>query len=157
MLRYYLFWYYHWESNHFPGSQDWGETADEIVPERRISKEATVIKKKSEISLLLLLLGACLAGDAVGAPRGPINILKQLKAQQKIEKKQLQNEEKMWKKSLHGQRISHFQVLQMKHQFDRQMNELRLRQKEQLQRTKDQIKMWKSQGQHLWSGGTMIR
>jgi len=116
-----------------------------------------VIKKKSEISLLLLLLGACLAGDAVGAPRGPINILKQLKAQQKIEKKQLQNEEKMWKKSLHGQRISHFQVLQMKHQFDRQMNELRLRQKEQLQRTKDQIKMWKSQGQHLWSGGTMIR
>lgn len=115
------------------------------------------MKTKSAIVLLLFLLGACPAMLARGAPNGPMSYLKQLKAQQKIERKQLKAQEKLWKKSLRGQQISHFEVLQMQHQFDNRENELRLHQKEELQRAKDQLTLWKGHGQHLWSGGTLIQ
>ena len=115
------------------------------------------MKKKSEIALFLFVLGAALACPSLGAPKGSMNPLKQLKAEQKIERKQIKAREKMWKKNLRGQQISHFQVLQMKQQFDYRMSELRLHQKEDLDRMKDQISLGKSQRQHLWSGGTMIQ
>ncbi|MGH9358387.1 MAG: hypothetical protein ACRD22_18600 [Terriglobia bacterium] len=115
------------------------------------------MKKTSGVLLLFFALCAWPAPNLLSAPKGPPNGLKQLEAQQKMERKQLKTEEKLWKNSLRGQQISRFEKMQAQHQFDNRMAELRLRQKEQLQRAKDQLKLWKSQGNHLWSGGTMIR
>ncbi len=115
------------------------------------------MKKAGGMLLLSFALFACGASAALSAPEGRMNSVKQLEVRQKMARKQLKAEEKSWKQSLRGQQISPFERTQMQHEFANRMAELRLRQKEQLQQEKDQLKLWKSQVNHLWSGGTMIQ
>ncbi|MGH9327501.1 MAG: hypothetical protein ACRD2B_12575 [Terriglobia bacterium] len=106
----------------------------------------------------LVLLGFLLwTPGLVSAPRGPITPVKLLKLQQKIERKRLTAAQKAWKKSFRGQHIPRAERLEIEHQYKRNMRDLELRQKDQLQEIKDQERVRKAQGHHLYSGGRMIQ
>lgn len=105
-------------------------------------------------ALLLMAAMVCFASALWGQTVSPV---KALKRQQKIARRQLKVQEKIWKKSFHGQRIPRAQRLAVEHQYKRNMRDLKTRQKDELERMKDQERLWKAQQRHSWSGGTMIQ
>lgn len=105
----------------------------------------------SVVPALLLML--CFSGGLLCQTVSPV---KSLKRQQKIERAQLKRQEKIWKKSFHGERIPRAQRLAVEHQYKRNMRDLKTRQKDELEKMKDQQRVWKAQQHHSWSGGTMV-
>ncbi|MGH9407767.1 MAG: hypothetical protein ACRD3D_18245 [Terriglobia bacterium] len=102
---------------------------------------------------ILLCLFACVlaygvaAGPVVSAG-GPAPSLKLMKRQQKMQRRQLQIEQKMWKRSYRGQRIPRAERLAEKHQFQRNMRTLRLQQRNQIQQMKDEQRVMKYRRSH---------
>ncbi|HLI35140.1 MAG TPA: hypothetical protein VKW70_08855 [Terriglobia bacterium] len=112
---------------------------------------------KSLSVLLGLILSTLVGASILGAAQKSFSGIKELKRQQKLERKQLQMTQKIWKKSFRGRHIPRAEKLAIEHQYKWQMRNLKMQQKEQLQRMKDQQKVWKVQQRHLYSGGTMIQ
>lgn len=108
-------------------------------------------------STLLLLCFLLWVPGIRGAQQGSVSPIKELKRQQKVERKRLKVEQKIWKKSFHGQHIPRAERLEVKHQYRRDMRNLKARQKDQIQEMKDQRRVAKEQERHLYSGGTMIQ
>jgi hypothetical protein len=104
-----------------------------------------------------LMISALIGAGIGGAAQKSFSGLKELKRQQKLERKQLQMTQKIWKRSFRGRHIPRAEKLAIEHQYKWQMRNLKMQQKEQLQRMKDQQKVWKVQQRHLYSGGTMIQ
>ncbi|HEX5481192.1 MAG TPA: hypothetical protein VFZ08_01045 [Terriglobia bacterium] len=107
--------------------------------------------------LLIALMVAIVmgAGLLTAAPR-QFSAVKQVKRQQKLERQRLKNTEKIWKKSFRGRHIPRAERLAVKHQYQRQMRDLKVRQKDELQRMKDDERMQRTLSRHVWSGGAMI-
>ncbi len=92
------------------------------------------------------LLSLCFLLWAPGvqyAQQSSASPIKQLKFQQKIERKRLKAQQKIWKKSFHGQPIPRAERIQMKHQYQRNMRDLKEHQKDQIQEMKDQQRIMK--------------
>ncbi len=104
------------------------------------------MKKVLSCALLTIFLALC-AGALFGVSGGASS-LKQMKRQQKIERKQLKLQQKIWKKSFHGQHIPRAERLQAQHQLQRNLRDLRARQKDQLQAMKDQQRLMKYRSAH---------
>lgn len=109
-------------------------------------------------SFLLALMATVVMGAGLlrASPR-QFSGVKALKRQQKLERQRLKNAEKIWKKSFHRQHIPRAQRLAVKHQYQRQMRDLKVRQKDEMEQMKDQQRMQKALQQHEWSAGTMIQ
>ncbi len=112
---------------------------------------------KPRAVLLALVLSVVIGAGTLGAAQKSFSGIKELKRQQKLERKQLQMTQKIWKKSFRGRHIPRAEKLAIEHQYKWQMRNLKMQQKEQLQRMKDQQKVWKVQQRHVYSGGTMIQ
>lgn len=104
--------------------------------------------RNAMLGLLTVILGCVLSAGVVVASSGPASGLKLLKRQQKVARKQLKVQEKMWKKSFHGRRVPRAERLAEKHQFQRNMRTLRQQQKDQIQQIKDQQRLLKYQRSH---------
>lgn len=74
--------------------------------------------------------------------------LKLVKRQQKIARKQLKMQEKIWKRSFHGRHIARAERLAEKHQLQRQMQDLRRQQKDQIQEIKDRQRLMNYRRNH---------
>lgn len=103
------------------------------------------MKKFLTCCLLPVFLTLC-AGAFCGAQTS--QLLKETKRQQKIQRKQLQLQKKIWKRSFHGQHIPRAEQLQEKHQLQRDMRDLKMQQKDQLQAMKDQQRLMKYRSTH---------
>ena len=75
-------------------------------------------------------------------------LLRQTRGQQKIERKQLKLQEKIWKRSFRGEHIPRAERLEAKHQYQRNMRELKLKQRDQLQAMKDQQRLMRYRSTH---------
>ncbi|MGH9449701.1 MAG: hypothetical protein ACRD11_04085 [Terriglobia bacterium] len=100
------------------------------------------------LCLLAVILGCALSAGVAAASSGPASGLKLLKRQQKIARKQLKMQEKIWKKSFHGRRVPRAERLEEKHQFQRNMRSLREQQKDHIQEIKDQQRLLNYQRSH---------
>lgn len=105
------------------------------------------MKKFLSYCLLPVFLVLC-AGTFCGAQASSTQLLKETKRQQKIQRKQLHLQEKIWKRSFHGQHIPRAEQLQEKHQLQRSMRNLKMQQKDQLQAMKDQQRLMKYRSTH---------
>lgn len=105
------------------------------------------MKKVLSCCLLAVFLSLG-AGALLGAETSTSLLMKQTKRQQKIERKQLKLQEKIWKRSFHGQHIPRAEQLQEKHQLQRNLRDLKMRQKDQLQAMKDQERLAKYRSAH---------
>ncbi|MGH9343222.1 MAG: hypothetical protein ACRD19_05615 [Terriglobia bacterium] len=105
------------------------------------------MKKILSCGLLTVFLTLC-AGAVFGAQTSTSQLLKQTRRQQKIQRKQLQLQEKIWKKSFRGQHIPRAEQLQEKHQLQRNLRDLKMQQKDQLQALKDQQRLTKYRSAH---------
>ena len=90
---------------------------------------------------------AAFAGSAA-AQASSSALVKQTRRQQKIERKQLKLQEKIWKRSFHGQHIPRAERIEEKHQLQRNMRDLKMRQKDELQAMKDQQRIAKYRSSH---------
>lgn len=81
------------------------------------------------------------------SPRGNES-LKLVKRQQKMARKQLKIEEKIWKRSFHGRHIPRAERLEEKHQLQREMRDLRVQQKDQTQEIKDRQRVMNYRRNH---------
>lgn len=97
--------------------------------------------------LLLALLSIGVA-TVCNAQSSSAFLLRQTRRQQKIERKQLKLQEKIWKRSFHGQHIPRAERLEAKHQYQRNMRDLKLKQRDQLQAMKDQQRLMKYRSTH---------
>ncbi len=113
-----------------------------------------MLMRKSNLAMIVLLTAPAVA---FAFPRKPLTVLKALKLQQKMERKQLKRQEKAWKRSVRRDHIPRAERLAAEHRFNRQMAELKLRQKEQVQRQKDHLRVLKSAQRHVYLGGTTIQ
>jgi hypothetical protein len=104
--------------------------------------------RKSRIVLLVFFLACGLYAGAHGTVNGQASSLKQMKRQQRIERKQLKAEQKIWKRSFHGRSVPRAERLEEKHQFQRNMRNLRLQQKDQIQEIKDRQRLAKYRASH---------
>lgn len=104
--------------------------------------------RKALLFLLASILAGAMGAVALRASRGPEQGLRLLKRQQKVARKQLKVQERIWKKSFHGRRIPRAERLEGKHQFQRNMRNLRQQQKDQLQEIKDQQRLLNYQRSH---------
>lgn len=105
------------------------------------------MKKFLTYCLLPIFLALC-AGALCSAQTSPTQLLKETKKQQKIQRKQLQLQQKIWKRSFRGQHIPRAEQLQEKHQLQRNMRDLKMQQKDQLQAMKDQQRLMKYRSTH---------
>lgn len=112
--------------------------------------------RKLQLFLIPLMAIIVIGAGPLGAAPRQFSGVQQLKRQQKLERERLKNAQKIWKKSFRGQHIPRAQRLAVKHQYQRQMRDLKMRQKDELQRMKDQERMQKALSHHVWSGGAMI-
>lgn len=97
---------------------------------------------------LLAALFSIGAATLSGAQSSTALLTKQTKMQQKIERKQLKLQEKIWERSFHGQHIPRAERLEAKHQYQRNLRELKLKQRDQLQAMKDQQRLMKYRSTH---------
>lgn len=95
-----------------------------------------------------MLLAYTMSAGLLAAARRPFSQLALIKRQQKIERRQLSIQEKIWKGSLRGRRIPRAERLAEKHQYQRNMRNLRLRQKNQIQQLEDQRRLQKYMATH---------
>ena len=104
--------------------------------------------RKASLFLLAIVMVCGLSAGALGAARGPASGLALLKRQQKIARKQLKVQEKIWKRSFHGRHIPRAERLEEQHQFQRNMRNLRQQQKDQIQEIKDRQRLANYRSHH---------
>lgn len=104
--------------------------------------------KKALFPILTCLLAYGLTAGPTCAAAPSTPELKQIKQQQKIQRQRLKAEQKVWKKSFHGRNIPRAERLEEEHQFQRNMRDLRLQQKDRIQQMKDQQRMMKYRQSH---------
>ncbi|HUY12259.1 MAG TPA: hypothetical protein VMX16_01345 [Terriglobia bacterium] len=84
----------------------------------------------------LFLMIVSLAGPA-SASRQPKTELQRMKFEHKAERKSLKAQEKAWKRSFQGGRIPRADRIREKHQMQRDMHNMKQRQRDQIQDYKD--------------------
>src|SRR5579863_9995278 len=99
--------------------------------------------RKVTVRFLAVFMACFVSSAAPCAANGAVSSLKQIERQHAIERKQLKMEQKIWKRSMHGNPIPRAERLEETHQFQRNMRNLRLRQKNQIQEMKDQQRLMK--------------
>jgi hypothetical protein len=77
------------------------------------------------------------SAGAAAASRKPKTELERLKMQHKVERKSLKAQEKAWRRSFRGRPIPRAEKIREKHQMQRDMRNLKQRQKDQIQDYKD--------------------
>lgn len=87
-------------------------------------------------------------GAGAAAQSSSSALLKQTRRQQKIERKRLKVQEKIWKRSFRGQPIPRAERIEEEHQLQRNMRDLKMRQKDELQAMKDQQRVAKYRSAH---------
>lgn len=100
------------------------------------------------LTIVVSAVAIAAAGVVLRASPRTNESMKMVKRQQKMARKQLKIEERMWKRSFRGQRIPRAERLAQKHQFQRQMRELRLQQKDQIQEMKDRERLMNYRRSH---------
>jgi hypothetical protein len=98
--------------------------------------------------LLWIVVAGIVAAGVPAAGQRRMSPLKELKVQQKIERKQLKFQRKAWKRSYHGRQIPRAVRLSTKHQYQIEMRDLKTRQKDELERMKDQLRIAKAEQKH---------
>ena len=96
--------------------------------------------------LLAIVVGACVLIQPVGllkATPGGTPELHDLKLRHKAERNALKLKKKYWSQSVKQQGIPKAQLVQMKHQIEREERELRERQKDELQDLRDRQRIVK--------------
>ncbi len=106
-------------------------------------------------AFLLLIALACTVGAAIptfARGRKPLSQLKQLKLDQKMQRRQLKLQEKALKRSFHGRRIPRAERIVAKDRYKRHMRDLRTHQKDELEQMKDQLRLQRAAAKHGLSG-----
>lgn len=76
--------------------------------------------------------------------------LKMIKRQQKMARKRLKMEQKIWKRSFRGRHIPRAERLVEKHQIQREMRDLRQQQKDQIQEIEDRQRVMNYRRSHTY-------
>lgn len=105
------------------------------------------MKRPSQFVLACCVVCAMGAAGMRASPRGGQS-LKLIKRQQKMARKQLKMEEKIWKRSFRGRHIPRAERLAQKHQLQREMRDLRRQQKDQVQEIKDRQRVMNYRRSH---------
>ncbi|MGH9433763.1 MAG: hypothetical protein ACRD3T_19715 [Terriglobia bacterium] len=98
------------------------------------------MRKALTIVCGLIFLAAALPGMA-RTPRQPKNELQRMKMEHKAERKLLKAQEKAWKRSFRGKPIPRADRIREKHQMQRDLRNMKQRQKDQIQDYKDHQRM----------------